>query len=99
MSQEIKCCVVKDILPLYAENLCSEETAEIVREHIENCESCRRLSEEVEIEDKAPKKIPDEAKAVCDVNNDQQINAKDALEILKYAVGKPSILDAYYAEA
>lgn len=68
MSQEIKCCVVKDILPLYAENLCSEETAEIVREHIENCESCRKLSEEVEIEEKAPKKIPDEAKAMKKIN-------------------------------
>lgn len=68
MSQEIKCCVVKDILPLYAENLCSEETAEIVKEHIENCESCRRLSEEVEIEEKAPKKIPDEAKAMKKIN-------------------------------
>lgn len=68
MSQEIKCCVVKDILPLYAENLCSEETAEIVREHIEKCESCRRLSEEVEIEEKAPEKIPDEAKAMKKIN-------------------------------
>ncbi len=68
MSKEIKCCVVKDILPLYAENLCSEETAEIVREHIENCESCRKLSEEVEIEEKTPEKIPDEAKAMKKVN-------------------------------
>ena len=68
MSQEIKCCVVKDILPLYAENLCSEETAEIVKEHIENCESCRRLSKEVEIEEKAPEKIPDEAKAMKKIN-------------------------------
>lgn len=68
MSQEIKCCVVKDILPLYAENLCSEETAEIVKEHIENCESCRRLSEKVEIEEKTPEKIPDEAKAMKKIN-------------------------------
>ncbi len=35
-----ECSVVRDILPLYLENMVSEETAEAVREHLENCSEC-----------------------------------------------------------
>ena len=40
MSNE-KCCVIKDLLPLYIDELCSEETAAIVKEHLDVCESCK----------------------------------------------------------
>lgn len=76
MSKEIECCVVKDILPLYAENLCSEETSEIVKEHIENCESCRKLSEKIEIEEKVPEKIPDETKVLKKINKKIELSKK-----------------------
>ncbi len=36
------CSIVKDLIPLYAEDLTSEETAEFVREHIDECENCRK---------------------------------------------------------
>lgn len=35
-----KCNLVKDILPLYVENMVSADTREFVREHLENCEEC-----------------------------------------------------------
>ena len=35
-----ECSVVRDILPLYLENMVSEETAESVKEHLENCPDC-----------------------------------------------------------
>jgi hypothetical protein len=39
-------------------------------------------------------------KVAADVNEDQSINAKDALEILKFSVNKPSVLGKFYpAEA
>ncbi len=76
MSKEIECCVVKDIMPLYAENLCSDETAEIVKEHIENCESCRKLSEKIEIEEKVPEKIPDETKVLKKINKKIELSKK-----------------------
>ena len=35
-----ECNVVRDILPLYLENMVSEETAESIKEHLENCPDC-----------------------------------------------------------
>lgn len=35
-----ECSVVCDILPLYLENMVSEETAESIKEHLENCPDC-----------------------------------------------------------
>lgn len=41
----MKCNIVKDLLPLYAEGLCSVETADEIREHLEGCPECRKLAE------------------------------------------------------
>lgn len=35
-----ECNIVRDVLPLYFENMVSEGTAIFVREHIENCSEC-----------------------------------------------------------
>ena len=35
-----ECSVVRDILPLYLENMVSEETAESIKEHLESCPDC-----------------------------------------------------------
>ena len=37
------CSVVKDLIPLYAEGLVSEETKEFIYEHCQNCEKCKGL--------------------------------------------------------
>lgn len=39
------CCIARDILPLYVENLVSEETAALVKEHLCECEECRKEAE------------------------------------------------------
>lgn len=36
-----KCNLIKDILPLYVENMVSADTREFVSEHLEHCEACR----------------------------------------------------------
>ncbi len=41
------CNVVRDLIPLYIDGCCSEESASIVKEHIENCDACRKLLEEM----------------------------------------------------
>lgn len=38
---KIPCTVVKDLLPLYHDNVCSPETAALVEEHLRECESCQ----------------------------------------------------------
>lgn len=40
-----QCKIVEDLLPLYVEELTSEETTEFVREHTNTCEHCRKLLE------------------------------------------------------
>ncbi|MBD5522432.1 MAG: zf-HC2 domain-containing protein [Lachnospiraceae bacterium] len=35
-----ECSIVRDLLPLYFENMLSEDTAAFVKEHLENCSDC-----------------------------------------------------------
>ena len=42
---EITCSVIKDLLPLYADGVVSEDTRRIVAEHLENCADCRKIYE------------------------------------------------------
>lgn len=37
----MKCNVIKDLLPAYVYGICSEDTIEIVEEHLHNCEECK----------------------------------------------------------
>lgn len=37
----MKCSIVKELLPNYADGLTSEETARDIRKHLEECENCR----------------------------------------------------------
>ena len=41
----MKCEVVRDLLPLYDEKLCSTESAALVEEHINNCAACKGILE------------------------------------------------------
>ena len=41
MKNEINCEIIKDLLPLYVDKLVSEETKNIVEEHIEECDNCK----------------------------------------------------------
>lgn len=36
-----ECSIIRDLLPLYAENMVSPDTAAFVEEHLEGCETCR----------------------------------------------------------
>lgn len=39
------CNIVRDLLPLYADNSCSEDGREFVEKHLSECEACRMLHE------------------------------------------------------
>lgn len=42
---EIKCAVVRDLMPLVADDVASEESKELVNGHVEGCEVCRAYYE------------------------------------------------------
>lgn len=39
------CDIVKDLIPSYAEGICSQATREYVEEHLESCDKCRQVME------------------------------------------------------
>lgn len=41
MKHEAECGVIRDLLPLYEDGAASEETTQLVREHIKDCPACR----------------------------------------------------------
>ena len=38
-----ECSIVRDVLPLYFENMVSEDTAVFVKEHLDSCQECRKV--------------------------------------------------------
>ncbi len=45
--EKIECAVVQDLLPLYNDEVVSERTAEIVGEHLKECENCSAELEKI----------------------------------------------------
>lgn len=43
----MECNVVRDLMPLYVDGCCSEESRRIVEAHMESCASCKLLMEEM----------------------------------------------------
>ena len=54
---KISCDIIRDILPLYAEDMVSTATKEMVDEHLCECESCTAELENL----RKPAKLPVEA--------------------------------------
>ena len=43
----MNCSVIQDLMILYADGCCSEESKAIVEEHIKNCDKCKKTFEEM----------------------------------------------------
>lgn len=44
---KVSCNVIQDILPLYAENIVSEDSEQIIEEHLDSCEKCKKYLDEI----------------------------------------------------
>lgn len=44
---KMHCRVIQDLLPLYVDEVCSEESRKIVEEHLSECETCTEVFEEM----------------------------------------------------
>jgi len=47
---KVSCDVVKDLLPLYHDNVCSIDSCRLIEEHIDKCEECKNELEAYDIE-------------------------------------------------
>lgn len=72
---KIKCEVIRDLLPLYAEDLASEGSRIMVKEHLETCESCKRELDML----KTPARIPQEEPGIASVR--REIGRRRALAV------------------
>lgn len=56
----MKCGIVQDLLPLYCDNVCSEDTRQAVEEHLLSCPDCKKHLERMEEQSEPVKSLPSE---------------------------------------
>lgn len=71
-----ECSLVRDMLPLYLENMVSEETAAFVKEHLEGCSECAAELEAV----KAGTKVE---KLGCEMQNDLEAEVLKSMKAIR----------------
>ncbi len=50
------CNIIEDLLPLYADNICSDDSRDLIEQHIAQCEDCRKKLEAMTEQHDIPKK-------------------------------------------
>lgn len=74
-NQTYTCAMIADLIPLYAEGLCSEESRAAVEAHIAECEECRKLCEAAPAQTaSAEAPLPDETKVFKKVSRKMKKN-------------------------
>lgn len=54
----MKCEIIRDLMPLYLDDVCSAETKQVVEEHLDECEECRKYIKQMQTELKIEKPEP-----------------------------------------
>lgn len=49
---KVSCEIIRDLLPSYINDLCSEESKDLINEHVRECENCNEVLTKLEIESK-----------------------------------------------
>lgn len=56
---KLSCEVIRDLLPLYHDQVCSETSCQLVEEHLASCEACQQQLEQIHAEVKGGSRIED----------------------------------------
>ena len=76
------CEIIKDLLPLYVDDVCSTETREFVEKHLKNCNECQKYFETMEKdENNKNNKNSDEKESIKNFNNKIKRNKIKAVVI------------------
>lgn len=59
---KLPCKIVEDMLPIYYDGVCSEESAMLIDEHLKNCTQCSRLLTDLHTEIEISEKLVDDLK-------------------------------------
>lgn len=94
---KIPCSLILDLLPTYAEGLCSQDSEALVREHIECCETCRGAWEAVKapvaVEDSQKKKNMIPASPLKKIRKKHLIQSASALLVIGMLILFPFFAD------
>lgn len=75
----MNCNIIKDLIPSYVDGICSEETAEVVEDHIQQCKTCH---EYVRVMQQQPVYVqPDPEKAEKAIKPFKKINRKRYIQV------------------
>ena len=53
---KVSCEIIKDMLPLYYDNVCSDDSKRMVEEHLSDCDNCKMELEKIQDEIHIPEK-------------------------------------------
>ena len=45
--KDIKCTIIQDLIPLYVDKVCSSDSAELVKKHLQSCPGCKKIYDEM----------------------------------------------------
>ena len=88
---KITCNIIEDLLPLYVDDMVSEDRRKLVEEHLKGCPACRKMQEEMMRENRLTAGIKD--------GNSVQINKTEAesLKKIRRRIRKKRILSVILA--
>lgn len=64
---KLPCEMIRDLLPLYHDGVCSEVSSVLVKEHLTDCEDCQRVLKNIDSEIEVPKMEKNAAKGLLSV--------------------------------
>lgn len=77
------CSVIQDLLPLYIDGVCSEESRKVIDEHLAGCTACRQLLDEMQASEQKPNLQADVHAAKVLENIKKRINSR----VLRILIG------------
>lgn len=84
--EKINCNVIQDILPLYIDDTVSDDTKALVEEHLQKCDCCRRLYNELQEEIMVPVEPKDDDKEIKELQNFKKFLLKKKIRTILLSV-------------
>lgn len=81
-----ECSIVRDILPLYLEDMVNDDTADFIKEHLRECSECNKIFETM--------KVSTNIEQVCNEDMKQTNEAAIALITIKKKIRKKTFIIA-----
>ncbi|MGE7921309.1 anti-sigma factor family protein, partial [Viridibacillus sp. NPDC093762] len=76
----MNCSIIKDLLPLYIDGVCSEYTVKAIEEHIQHCEECKQTLKRLQQQTEYVQMIPEEVKKA--ITPFKKINTKRRIQVI-----------------